>query len=155
MYGKLIKHVLIYLSILISLYALYLIAIKPINLYIFFHNNLLITYSYVRVKRKNQTFFIHTSPSDTFEYIKSEVVSAYNSSSGGDDNVTTTNMNLYIAPKTNNVVEKKDGDKTMSEKQEEPKGPIPDAAILSDHDVKNDDVLYVTFDEGEEIDIAK
>ena len=43
----------------------------------------------------------------------------------------------------------------MSEKQEEPKGPIPDAAILSDHDVKNDDVLYVTFDEGESIDIAK
>ena len=43
-------------------------------------------------------------------------------------------MNLYIAPKTNNVVENnKDGDKTMSEKQEEPKGPIPDAAILSDH----------------------
>ena len=106
------------------------------------------------MKRKNQTFFIHTSPSDTFEYIKSEVVSAYNScSSGGDDDVTTTNMNLYIAPKTNNVVEK-DGDKSMSEKQE-PKGPIPDAAILSDHDVKNDDVLYVTFDEGEEIDIAK
>jgi len=109
------------------------------------------------VKRKNQTFFIHTSSSDTFEYIKSEVVSAYNScSSGGDDNnVTTTNMNLYIAPKTNNVVDSKDGDKSMSEKQEEPKGPIPDVAILSDHDVKNDDVLYVTFDEGEEIDIAK
>ena len=64
-------------------------------------------------------------------------------------------MSLYIAPKTNNVVENKDGDKSMSEKQEEPKGPIPDAAILSDHDVKNDDVLYVTFDEGEGIDIAK
>jgi len=111
------------------------------------------------VKRKNQTFFIHTTPSDTFEYIKSEVVSAYNSSSsGGDDNdVTATNMNLYIAPKSNNVVENKDGaDKSMSEKQDdEPKGPIPDAAILSDHDVKNDDVLYVTFDEGESIDIAK
>ena len=108
------------------------------------------------MKRKNQTFFIHTAPSDTFEYIKSEVVSAYNSCSiGGDDNdVTATNMNLYIVPKTNNVVEK-DGDKSMSEKQEEPKGPIPDVAILSDHDVKNDDVLYVTFDEGEDIDIAK
>ena len=107
------------------------------------------------MKRKNQTFFIHTTPSDTFEYIKSEVVSAYNSSSVGDDNdVTATNMNLYIAPKTNNVVEK-DGDTSMSEKQDEPKGPIPDSATLSDHDVKNDDVLYVTFDEGESIDIAK
>ena len=119
--------------------------------------NFLTSNSYVRVKRKNQTFFIHISPSDTFEYIKSEVVSAYNSCSiGGDDNdVTTTNMNLYIAPKSNNVVENKDGDKSMSEKQEEPKGPIPDVAILSDHDVKNDDILYVTFGEGEEIDIAK
>ena len=119
--------------------------------------------SYVRVKRKNQTFFIQTSPSDTFGYIKSEIAQAM----GGDDDMSPEKMRLYIEPKAATTTDAKkaadsdddDDDKVMADKSPAPKGPIPDEAILSDHDVKNDDVLFVTLTEGgdawEEIDIAK
>lgn len=95
---------------------------------------------YIRVKRRNQTFFIHTSPSDTFDQIKSEISLAM----GGSDVISTQKMRLYIETPKPTVTEAKDADKVISENLA-PKGPIPDSAILTDHDVKNDAVLYVTF----------
>ena len=62
---------------------------------------------------------------------------------GGSDVISPQQMRLYIEtlkPTSDN----KDEDKEMGEKSM-PKDPIPDTAILSDHDVKNDAVLYVTF----------
>ena len=69
-------------------------------------------------------------------------------------------MRLYIAPPKNIVVDKSK-DNSGGDKDEKSIVPIPDTARLSDHDVKNDAVLYVTFatgdgaDDWEEIDIAK
>ena len=101
------------------------------------------TKRYVRVKRKNQTFFIHCAPSDTFAQIKSEISLAM----GGSDVISSQKMRLYIETPKPTVTEKKaDDDQDMGgEKSLAPKGPIPDEAILSDHDVKNDAVLFVTF----------
>jgi hypothetical protein len=115
-------------------------------------------HSYVRVKRKNQTFFVHTSPSDTFGRIKSEISLAM----GGEDVIVPESMRLYIEaqiePTTAANKDKKDDDEVVGSKSSMPKGPIPDTAVLSDHNVKNDAVMYVTFAEGkvwEEIDVFK
>eukprot|EP00584_Thalassiosira_punctigera_P006528 CAMPEP_0172535494 /NCGR_PEP_ID=MMETSP1067-20121228/7480_1 /TAXON_ID=265564 ORGANISM="Thalassiosira punctigera, Strain Tpunct2005C2" /NCGR_SAMPLE_ID=MMETSP1067 /ASSEMBLY_ACC=CAM_ASM_000444 /LENGTH=128 /DNA_ID=CAMNT_0013320429 /DNA_START=299 /DNA_END=685 /DNA_ORIENTATION=+ len=94
---------------------------------------------YIRVKRRNQTFFVHISPSDTFAQIKDEVSQAM----GGSDVISPQQMRLYVeTPKPSS--DDKGEDKEMGEASM-PKDPIPDMAILSDHNVKNDDVLYVTF----------
>mmetsp|Transcript_2308 Transcript_2308/g.4899 ORF Transcript_2308/g.4899 Transcript_2308/m.4899 type:complete len:92 (+) Transcript_2308:420-695(+) len=63
---------------------------------------------------------------------------------GGSDVISPQKMRLYIETPKPTVTLAKDADKDISEKTL-PKGPIPDTAILSDHDVKNDAVLYVTF----------
>ena len=126
-----------------------------------------LNHSYIRVKRKNQIFFIHTSPSDTFGYIKSEVAIAM----GGEDVIAPKNMRLYIdvaASSSSIAATKKDddggGEQAVignNQKSMSPKGPIPDTSLLSDHKVMNDAVLYVTFandgvaDSWEEIDIIK
>ena len=73
---------------------------------------------------------------------------------GESDQKEVGQMRLYIEPVKSNVVDKKvangDTDTSMgkSEQLEQPKGPIPDEAILSDHEVKNDAILYVTFATG-------
>jgi hypothetical protein len=128
--------------------------------------------SYIRVKRKNQIFFIHTSPSDTFGYIKSEIAIAM----GGEDVISPKNMRLYIdvaAPASSSSITtatKKEDDGgeqqvniggSSNQKSMSPKGPIPDTALLSDHKVMNDAIMFVTFandgvaDSWEEIDIVK
>lgn len=66
---------------------------------------------------------------------------------GGNDVISPKKMRLYLSP-TKSASNEKDGDKEMGEAAAMPKDPIPDAAILSDHDVKNDGVLYVTFAKG-------
>mmetsp|Transcript_20368 Transcript_20368/g.35012 ORF Transcript_20368/g.35012 Transcript_20368/m.35012 type:complete len:137 (+) Transcript_20368:226-636(+) len=108
---------------------------------------------YVRVKRRNQTFFIHTTPSDTFAQIKAEISQAM----GGDDAISPKQMRLYIeTPKEESSSEKKDdddndGDEDMGGNKNSSnisKDLVPDAAILSDHGIKNDAVLYVTFAKG-------
>ena len=68
-----------------------------------------LNHSYIRVKRKNQIFFIHTSPSDTFGYIKSEIAIAM----GGEDVIAPKNMRLYIdvaASSSSIAATKKDDD---------------------------------------------
>mmetsp|Transcript_42100 Transcript_42100/g.88434 ORF Transcript_42100/g.88434 Transcript_42100/m.88434 type:complete len:135 (-) Transcript_42100:7-411(-) len=100
---------------------------------------------YVRVKRRSQTFFIHTSPSDTFVSIKDEISLAM----GGRP--SPSKMRLYIPTSAPNNQTSNSDDKEMGEAAAAsaaamlPKDPIPDTAILSDHNVTNDDVLYVTF----------
>jgi len=59
-------------------------------------------------------------------------------------------MRLYLPPssksKKNGKIGQGDGDDDDDNGDaSSPRGPIPDSAMLSDHDVKNDDVLYVTF----------
>ena len=86
---------------------------------------------YIRVKRRNQTFFIHTSPSDSFAYIKEEICKAL----GGEDNsIDTKSMRLYIDNKN-------EGGDAEAKKE------IPDAALLSDHNVKNDDIIMLEMEE--------
>ncbi len=83
---------------------------------------------------------------------------------GGEDVIVPGSMRLYIeAPTTEPPAiankDKKDGNVVVGGgKSSMPKGPIPDTAVLSDHNVKNDAVMYVTFAEGkvwEEIDVVK
>lgn len=73
---------------------------------------------------------------------------------GESDKKEVGQMRLYIAPVISNVVDKKvdvDTDTSMGKSEQlEPKGPIPDEAILSDHEVKNDAILYVTFATGDD-----
>ena len=72
---------------------------------------------------------------------------------GESDKKEVGQMRLYIEHVKSNVVDKKvDTDASMgkSEQLEQPKGPIPDEAILSDHEVKNDAILYVTFATGDD-----
>jgi hypothetical protein len=67
-------------------------------------------------------------------------------------------IEAQIEPTTAANKDKKDDDEVVGSKSSMPKGPIPDTAVLSDHNVKNDDVVYVTFAEGkvwEEIDVFK
>lgn len=60
------------------------------------------------------------------------------------DIITPQHMRLYIAPSTIAGKDKNCDDDVMRDKTS-PNGPIPDAATLSEHDIKNDAVLYVTF----------
>jgi hypothetical protein len=88
---------------------------------------------------------------------------------GGSHVITPQHMRLYIATPTPTAAKDYDDD-VLSDKSTH-KGPIPDTATLSEHDVKNDAVLYVTFakawengvdlpvsdndDEWEEIEVVK
>mmetsp|Transcript_3140 Transcript_3140/g.5588 ORF Transcript_3140/g.5588 Transcript_3140/m.5588 type:complete len:99 (+) Transcript_3140:248-544(+) len=62
-------------------------------------------------------------------------------------------MRLYIPTssssasnnQTSNSDDKEMGEAASAAANMLPKDPIPDMAILSDHNVTNDDVLYVTF----------
>ena len=93
----------------------------------------LFSHSYIRVKRRNQTFFIHTTQTDTFHHIKSEISKAMNGQ------VVPAKMRLYVPTATTTTA-----DKESTGKSEE-SSPIPDGATLADHEVKNDGVLYLTF----------
>ena len=76
----------------------------------------------LRVKRKNQTFFVNTTKSKTILSIKEEISDAL----GGE--VSALKMRIY--PK------------------QDAKKPLPDVATLADHSdlIKNDQgVLYVVF----------
>jgi hypothetical protein len=97
--------------------------------------------SYVRVKRRNQTFFIHTSPSDSFLQLKSEISLAM----GGTLSPQKMRLYIEISPKSSEVGKAGDDKEMADKKSTTTKGPIPDAALLSDHDVKSDDILYVVF----------
>ncbi|KAL7547680.1 hypothetical protein ACHAWF_010959 [Thalassiosira exigua] len=109
---------------------------------------------YVRVKRRNQTFFVPTSPSDTFARVKEEVSLAM----GGEDVVSPRSMRLYVAPKKTATTTTKadnddDSDDDAGEEKKKkaaaaPEGPVPDAATLSDRGVTNDGVLFATFAKG-------
>jgi len=87
---------------------------------------------HIRVKRQNQTFFIPSSPNGSFAQIKEEISKAM----GGDDVISPKLMRLY-------VVNKNDAGETDA--NESTTGPIPDAALLSDHKVENDDILFLSF----------
>ena len=93
---------------------------------------------------------------------------------GGEDVISPKNMRLYIdvaAPASSSSITtatKKEDDGgeqvviggSSNQKSMSPKGPIPDTALLSDHKVMNDAIMYVTFandgvaDSWEEIDIV-
>ena len=78
-------------------------------------------HSYVRVKRKNQIFFVHTSPNDTFAHVKSEIAQAV-----GDDDVSPEKMRLFVEPKADPGDAKTEG----KGKAAQPKGPIPRGEIV-------------------------
>ncbi|KAL3809877.1 hypothetical protein ACHAXA_001302 [Cyclostephanos tholiformis] len=80
---------------------------------------------------------------------------------GGEGVISPRDMRLYIEASTDSAVKNKDGnsmDKSQPPVESIPKGPIPDTAVLSEHNIKNDAVLYVTFAKGgawEEIDVGQ
>jgi len=82
-------------------------------------------FSYILIKRNNQTFFIPVSPVTTFHEIKVEISKALN------DITPPDNMKLY-----------------REEKE------VMDAATCADHEIKCSDLLYVVFN-GETLEAVK
>ena len=93
------------------------------NTYPFYPTLLILIQRLVRVKRKNQTYFIHTKKSNTILSIKEEVSEALSGQ------VPPLKMRLYSS--------------------QTEKTPLPDEATLADHDnlVKDDEtsILYLVF----------
>lgn len=98
-------------------------------------------YRLLRIKRKNQTFFIPSSKADAFSSIKSQISEALSCCSGDDADVTIPeNMRLYL---------QEDGGTLLN-----------DVATIADHaSIKDGSILYLVFREGgdnwEDIDIAR
>uniref|UniRef100_A0A7S3VD19 Ubiquitin-like domain-containing protein n=1 Tax=Chaetoceros debilis TaxID=122233 RepID=A0A7S3VD19_9STRA len=100
---------------------------------------------YIRIKRRDQTFFIHVAKSTKIYSLKSEISQALSGSSSSSSSTAATaipeNMKLY-----------KD---TSGEDSSE----LPDVAAIGDHDIiKDDGILYLTLKNGsqwESIDIVE
>mmetsp|Transcript_35579 Transcript_35579/g.36274 ORF Transcript_35579/g.36274 Transcript_35579/m.36274 type:complete len:107 (+) Transcript_35579:136-456(+) len=71
---------------------------------------------YVRLKRKNQTVFLHVEPSDNFSQIKKRIGEIFNQDPMG--------IMLMANDKRRELV---------------------DLATISDQEIKNDDVMYMVF----------
>lgn len=89
---------------------------------------------YVRLKRKNQTIFLHIDPADNFFNIKQRVGELYaldpaNIQLIGSDKVriSWTHGNVF---NNDNIFQKRE---------------LLDMATVSDQEVKNDDILYFLF----------
>jgi hypothetical protein len=80
---------------------------------------------------------------------------------GGEDVISPDDMRLYIEVPIESAAKTKDGnsmDKSQPAVESMPRGPIPDTATLSEHNIKNDAVMYVMFARGgvwEEMDVVK
>ena len=71
---------------------------------------------------------------------------------GGEDVISPVDMRLFIEVPIESAAKDKDGnnmDKSQPAVDSMPRGPIPDTATLSEHNIKNDAVMYVTFAKGE------
>uniref|UniRef100_A0A6S9B284 Ubiquitin-like domain-containing protein n=1 Tax=Ditylum brightwellii TaxID=49249 RepID=A0A6S9B284_9STRA len=86
---------------------------------------------YVRIKRRNQTFFIQANRSDTIFHLKDEISNALN------NEISPRKMRLYLSSTTSS----KDSPPIPTPSSP----PLPDSATLADHDVKNDAILFVVF----------
>lgn len=71
---------------------------------------------YVRLKRKNQTIFLHVEPNNTFLQIKQRI--------GEIVSLDPVNIQLIASDKKRDLV---------------------DVATLSDQEIRNDDVIYMCF----------
>ena len=71
---------------------------------------------YVRIKRRNQTVFLHVEPSNSFLQIKQRLAETFN--------MEPAQILLYASDKKKEFV---------------------DAATVSDQEVKNDDIVYMVF----------
>ena len=71
---------------------------------------------YIRLKRKNQTLFLHVEPHSSFNSVKAKISDTF----------------------------KVDQDKIMLYHQDK-KRELVDAATISDQEIKNDDVVYFVF----------
>eukprot|EP01083_Nonionella_stella_P123164 370993_1 len=99
---------------------------------------------YIRIKRRDQTFFIHAAKSTKIYSLKSEISQALSESSSSSTTAATAipeNMKLY---------------KDISG---EDSSELPDVAAIGDHDdIKDDGILYLTLKNGsqwESIDIME
>mmetsp|Transcript_30674 Transcript_30674/g.45411 ORF Transcript_30674/g.45411 Transcript_30674/m.45411 type:complete len:104 (-) Transcript_30674:610-921(-) len=77
---------------------------------------------FVRCKRQDQTFFIQCSRSDTFSRIKERVSNSLSGDTAPSDIKFFTNMT---------------GDREL-----------PDIASIADHEIENDDILFMVFRNG-------
>merc|ERR1712060_839639 len=73
---------------------------------------------YIRCKRRHQTIFLNVSPSETIQSIKKKLSTSLSGEPSWDD------MQVYVEDRSD---------------------PLPDKATISDHDIANDDVLYLAF----------
>ena len=71
---------------------------------------------YVRIKRQNQSVFMHVEPSDSFGTVKERLGSLYN--------MEAANIQLIADDKKRELV---------------------DLATVSDQDIKTDDIVYMVF----------
>mmetsp|Transcript_2580 Transcript_2580/g.3972 ORF Transcript_2580/g.3972 Transcript_2580/m.3972 type:complete len:102 (-) Transcript_2580:2333-2638(-) len=82
----------------------------------------------IRIKRKNQTFFITTTKSNTISFVKSQISEAISCVSESEDTVIPEKMRLFS---------KKNGSQFLL-----------DVATVGDHDsIKDDSELYLVFRE--------
>lgn len=71
---------------------------------------------YVRFKRRNQTVFMHTEPSQTFAMLKARIAENFN--------MEPANIMLFANDKKRELL---------------------DLATISDQEIKNDDIIYYVF----------
>mmetsp|Transcript_11294 Transcript_11294/g.10809 ORF Transcript_11294/g.10809 Transcript_11294/m.10809 type:complete len:112 (-) Transcript_11294:302-637(-) len=77
---------------------------------------------YVRCKRQNQTFFVHATRLDTVFHVKEQVAIATRK----DIDISPRQIRVYTSPT----------DKASM---------LSDSATIADHDIQNDQCLYVVF----------
>lgn len=82
--------------------------------------------------------------SDSISYVKSQISEALN------DTVSPNKMRIYVDPPPSKQAPKKDDDEEMKAPAAAAPILLPDEALLSDHGIKNDCVLYATFVKSEE-----
>jgi len=82
--------------------------------------------------------------SDSVSYVKSQISEALN------DTVSPNKMRIYVDPPPSKQAPKKDDDEEMKAPAAAAPILLPDEALLSDHGIKNDCVLYVTFVKSED-----
>lgn len=82
----------------------------------------------IRIKRKNQTFFIRTSKASSISSIKNEISDALSCSSN-NENVIPEKMRLYLSM--------------------DPSSALRDVSTIADHNsIKDNSELYLVFSKG-------
>ena len=83
---------------------------------------------YIRCKRRNQTYFIHVSKSDTIGIIKERISEAASANAQDDENQSRTAWTIRLF---------------LNEKE------LSNAGTIADHEIVNDTIIGVAFGDEE------